>query len=67
MVGWVATYVVVGLFILLLVADYKEICRVSERGHRPVHGAFKIYLDMIIGIFRFVAEIIGGIAKGVSD
>jgi FtsH-binding integral membrane protein len=67
MVGWVATYVVVGLFILLLAADYKEIFRVSERGHRPVHAAFKMYLDMIIGIFRFVAEIIGGIVKGASD
>lgn len=67
MVGWVATYVVVGLFILLVIYDYEEICQVSERGHRPVHGAFKMYLDMIIGIFRFVAEIVGGIAKGVSD
>jgi FtsH-binding integral membrane protein len=67
MVGWVATYVVVGLFILLVVADYKQICRVSEVGHRPVHAAFKMYLDMIIGIFRFVFEMITGIAKGVSD
>ena len=66
-VGWVATYVVVGLFILLVVFDYKEISRVAEKGHRPVHGAFKMYLDMIIGIFRSVAEIVSSIAKGVSD
>jgi FtsH-binding integral membrane protein len=63
----VATYLVVGLFVLLLVYDYPEIFRVSERGHRPVHGAFKMYLDMIIGIFRFVVEIISGVTKGVSD
>lgn len=67
MIGWVATYVVVGLFMLLVVADYKEICRVSEIGHRPVHAAFKMYLDMIIGVFRFVVEMITGITKGVSD
>lgn len=67
MVGWVATYVVVGLFILLIVADYKQIFRVSEIGNRPVHAAFKMYLDMIIGIFRFIVEMITGITKGVSD
>jgi FtsH-binding integral membrane protein len=67
MIGWVATYLVVGLFILLLIYDYKEISRVAEKGYRPVHGAFKMYLDMIIGIFRFVAEIVSGITKGVSD
>ena len=67
MVGWVATYLVVGLFVLLVVFDYKEIFRVSERGHRPVHGAFKMFLDMIIGIFRFVAGIVSGVTKGTSD
>lgn len=66
-IGWVATYVVVGLFVLLFTYDYPEIFRVAEKGHRPVHGAFKMYLDMIIGIFRFVVEIISGVSKGVSD
>lgn len=67
MVGWVATYVVMGLFILLAIANHKEISSVGVKGHRPVHGAFKMYLDMIIGIFRFFAAIVGGISGGDSE